>query len=511
MAKVKKAPKASSSASPDSNTGLIVTLVFFVLATLTLGVFTYFGYDGQRELAEKEKKAQADVKNARKALEEETVRRLVLAIGTGNEQPGDLQKLNGLKNQYKSVFDQATQAMKDLPKWDTNLDRPSDTYQDIIAKLRKDLDAAVAARKTAENNLNEARSAHANEVKSLNDRLAKANDDLKAAQNKALEDLKKCQADYAALIDKIDKDLSEALKTEKQNRADDNAAAERDKKKLNEVVNSLREQVKMKESLLATPNSLEADTPKGKILRIDRNSRMAYIDLGSADFLRPGVTFSVWGMGTTGKSAANKEPKGRIEIVNVVEPHMSIGRLVEVNNELRDPILPGDLLFNPSWNSSQREHIALAGVFDLDGDGQDDTPELIRNLERQGIIVDAWLDLKERKIKGPGITERTTYLVVGEKPELSKSLALQAAQLGDNPIVQAFQQIGGKISEMENTAKDKGVQKVAYRRYLTLVGYQLPKLARPLDMTASSYLRPGTASDAATPGAEAKEGEEKPK
>ena len=39
-----------------------------------------------------------------------------------------------------------------------------------------------------------------------------------------------------------------------------------------------------------------------------------------------------------------------------------------------------------------------------------------RAREKQGVVVDAWLDLKDRAIKGPGMTERTTYLIVGERP-----------------------------------------------------------------------------------------------
>lgn len=507
MAKAKKSSKPSSGSNPDSNTGLIVTLVFFVLATLTLGVFTYLGYSGQAELVEKEKKAQNDLKAAKKSLDEESVRRAVLAIASGNESTDDQKKLASLKGGNDAAFKAVTGALKELPKWEPGLDRPNETYVDVIGKLRKDLETARNEKRTAEGNLAEARTAHDTERKNLLERNNKLADELKQAQAKALEDLNKSRADYIALIDKIDKELSEGLKNEKQNRADDNAAADRDRKKLADVIAGLKEQVAKRDSLIAPPNSLESDTPKGKILRVDRAARTVYLNLGSADFLKPQVTFSVWGPNTSGKAAAGKEPKGHIEIINVVEPHMSIGRIVSVNSELRDPLLPGDLLFNPSWNSSQREHIALLGIFDLDGDGRDDTAELIRNLERQGIVVDAWVDLQNRTMKGTGLTERTTYLVLGEMPKLSESLARQRAQLGDNPIVQAYEQVSAKIAEVQALAKEKGVQTVAYRRYLTLVGYQLPKLTRPLDASLSSYLRPSLVGS----GDGAGSSEEKPK
>src|SRR5437870_4740900 len=154
--------RKSSAPAAESNTGLIVTLVFFVLATLTLGVFTYLGYSGQTELVEKEKKAQGEVKNAKKALDEESVRRLILAIGTGNEQPGDQQKLNALKAANKAELDKGVQALKDLT-WDPNLERPTMTYAEKFAKMSKDLATAQSEKKLAEQKLNEAEKALATE------------------------------------------------------------------------------------------------------------------------------------------------------------------------------------------------------------------------------------------------------------------------------------------------------------------------------------------------------------
>ena len=141
--------------------------------------------------------------------------------------------------------------------------------------------------------------------------------------------------------------------------------------------------------------------------------------------------------------------------------------------------------FNPIWSPSQREHVALAGIIDLNGDGIDDTPELIRQLEKQGVVVDAWVDLKSRSIKGPGMTERTTYLVLGETPV--------PPQVVDesNPLVMATTEVLGKMSAMKQKAKDLGVEPVQYRRFLALIGYRLPKMLQPGEYSASSYLQGG--------------------
>src|SRR5262245_60589361 len=194
MAKKSSRSSSASSSKPESNTGLIVALVIFVLLTLTLGVFTYFGYDGQKQFADEAKKEKTAAANAKKAYDEERVKRLVLAIATGNEGPNDQRDLAGLKAQTGTTFTTAIApgALKEI-KWNSAQDRPDDTYQDLIAKLRKDKDTAVAEKRTAEKNLSEAKGEFDAALKSATDKSAEADKNLKATQAQALADLKKEQ------------------------------------------------------------------------------------------------------------------------------------------------------------------------------------------------------------------------------------------------------------------------------------------------------------------------------
>src|SRR6266851_4330978 len=54
------AVKKGGSGGGDSKQGLIITLVVFILLTILLGVTTYLGFSGQTQLAESEKKKEAD-------------------------------------------------------------------------------------------------------------------------------------------------------------------------------------------------------------------------------------------------------------------------------------------------------------------------------------------------------------------------------------------------------------------------------------------------------------------
>jgi hypothetical protein len=128
--------------------------------------------------------------------------------------------------------------------------------------------------------------------------------------------------------------------------------------------------------------------------------------------------------------------------------------------------------------------VAIAGIIDLNGDGVDDTPDLIRTLDKQGITVDAWLDLRDRTVKGPGMTEKTTYLILGEKPVLPPNVIP-----GSNAVADAATEVLGKIEEMKAKARDLGAEQVQYRRFLSLIGYRLPRQMQPADYSQSSYLR----------------------
>ncbi len=192
---------------------------------------------------------------------------------------------------------------------------------------------------------------------------------------------------------------------------------EKDKKFLNERIKDQKERL---EAIAArsteAPPTLRTDW---KIIEMDRRGTNPYINLGSADHVKPQLTFSIHGVGLDGRPIG--PPKGTLEVVNVIGDHLSRTRVTAVKDPNRDPILKGDVLYNPSWNPILKKHVALAGIMDLTGDGRDSLAEFMRNLERQNVIVDAWLDPKDYSIKGKGITVRTDYLIQGESMEFSET------------------------------------------------------------------------------------------
>jgi hypothetical protein len=164
--------------------------------------------------------------------------------------------------------------------------------------------------------------------------------------------------------------------------------------------------------------------------------------------------------------------------LNVVNDHLSQVRVLydyderlegkpQRHDPRHNPVLKGDVLYNPTWDPNQKKHIAIAGAVDLVGDGHDSLPEFIRSLERQNIVVDAYVDNKDFTIKGPGITVNTDLLVVAPLPK-----ALSDARGADldvkNKMVEA-------VRTMKKQAEENGVKRRGLRQWLEEIGYRIPK------------------------------------
>ncbi len=72
-----------------SNIGLILTLIFFVMATFIAGTVAYLGYSEQEQLKSEAEKAKKSAETARAETREEKVRRVMLRIALGIEEAED--------------------------------------------------------------------------------------------------------------------------------------------------------------------------------------------------------------------------------------------------------------------------------------------------------------------------------------------------------------------------------------------------------------------------------------
>jgi hypothetical protein len=462
----------------DSKQGLIIALVVFVLLSIVLGVTTYFGFDGQQALRDKAKQSDDKLKAMEKSRDWEAFQKLYLKDYVGqpftakekDEFAASLQRYTS--NQLgdpdtKPEFDTLYKLVQDKMGWDATTSAPKRTYLARVDELEKAVQQekdlrkkADEANKVALDNARETLNSNQKSTDKLKEQLAQANKELAELNNKKSAEfmtVTKQNQERDAEIDKAKKEIADAQDDKnKQEKKYSKLLQEKDNK-----IGQLNDQIK-------PPYLLDYDKPKGRIINVERGQPVVYINLGSADRVKPQLTFAIHGVGPNGKRVEQR--KGTLEVTDVKQAHLSQARITEWTDASHDPIMQGDLLFNPVWNSSLRTHVAIAGVIDLTGEGTNDTADFIKGLERQDVVVDAWLDLKDLAIKGPGMTNKTTYLVLGDRPEFGEIVGA-----GDR-LSKDKEALIKKMSEMQDEGAKLGVTVVPYRRFLAVIGYPLPRV-----------------------------------
>jgi hypothetical protein len=465
----------------ESRQGLIIALVFFVLISIGLGVATFYGFNDQQRLNDLVRNEKKNTDKMRDSRDWEQFQNLALKRYLGHTlAKEDEETLTALLPKYEGG--QLGRDEKTRPDFDNlNKKLQTDTDWDKLKNLpARNLFDQIKTLQTAEANLT-AQKAQI-EKKSQED-IKKLSTDLKEKQTE-VEDLSKQRdqnnADKAKLTATKAKEFQDALASiEKlQNEVDDikkktDTAKDDSKKKIDGLNKSIKEltiTLDKARDQIKPPNVLDYDQPKGKVLAIERAGAVVYVDLGTADRVKPQLTFSIYGVGPNGKAMA--ERKGSLEIANVLGPHRSRARVTELTDGNRDPVLTGDLLFNPIWSPSLQQHIAVAGLIDLTGEGTDNTMEFIGTLERQGIVVDAYIDLNNLTIKRKGMTQNTAFLVLGDQPEFDNTQAISTSDVRTASRVE----LQKRMSDMQTEAAKLGVPPIPFRRFLGVIGYPMPRV-----------------------------------
>lgn len=449
---------------------LTISLVLFVLLSLILAGVAYFGYAGQSDYEKEIKDLKAQIGVLRKDADEQTLVASISRSVMGFADKKDKDNIPGLKGKYKKTHDDEIAKHEKFVTWDATKNEPAGlSYAEQILEMKKKMGALEKSKNEAENNGKRNRDDYEKEIAAA--RQAAADLDKKLKDTSAKIDM--ALADKNKEYDDAIKKLMEALPNNEESlKKIVTLEAQRDKAlaDLKKTVADMEIRIRKYEEKIPQVDLLGFDQAKGKVITVDRGQTTVYINLGSADMVKPGLTFSVFG---EGEYKATAERKASLEIVNVTDKHMSMARVTEIKNAARRPIVTGDQLYNPAWTPGLRDHVAIAGMIDLNSDGRDGTAEFVKALEKQGVIVDVWLDLKELQLKGAlrKIGPKTSYLIIGDQPELDKQL------VGDqiDPRLQKKMDVRSAVNEIYEDAKAKGVNIVDARRYMALAGMKVPK------------------------------------
>lgn len=230
------------------------------------------------------------------------------------------------------------------------------------------------------------------------------------------------------------------------------------------------------------PASVSFEVADGSISHVSQGG-LVWIDLGSADALRPLVTFSVYDADV--RDTSRTDPKGTIEVKMVMSDHQAEARIT--SDDPRNPILRGDKIYSPAWQRGKQLHFAFTGIIDVNGDGASDL-QLVRNLVTlNDSLVDAYLS-DEGNVEG-AMSVSTRYLVLGRLPDG----ALRVKHLEG-------------WGAMNKEAVALGVETITLDQFLDQMGYrpdsravQLGSAATARDFPAQSYTESTTQGEGSMP------------
>ena len=488
-------------------TFMILVLVFFVLATLILGVTTYMGYSGQDELETQAKAAKEEAKKAQDVAAEERLRKIVQRAGSGTADPDDMKDLAGAPDNMKlHVAEEiarltnkvgAAGALPDgkgfvwAPGADGSLGVAPRRSLTGIAKEWAAIAQGAKAQADAEKRAREKAQLDTQAAQAQRDKDKEAFDaSVKALNEQMAAKIKAMDAAFLALKVEADKKGIDFQNIQKQWAEEKTRFEEQLTAKLNDL------KVERERRLRAeNPDPSDIDGRWKNMPVVKMAERMGTITEKTDTFvtlkfsqqlvLIPGQTFVVIppnkslvevldrekaleknhhervSLGAREPFSGNELIKGMVEITEVTTQYTARARITHESAPIRDPLTRGDQIFNMTLSTGDKEHVALAGIVDLDGDGRPDTEAFIRMLERNNLVVDAYLDLKTGERKGKGMNSGTRFLILGT----------------DVPEV-------GQVKAMMKVAKTNGTQMIDSRVFMSLIGIKPPKGAAPPNYVA---------------------------
>lgn len=355
---------------------------------------------------------------------------------------------------------------QDLTEYGANFQEEDRSYRELLARNE-------AERRNSANN----EAAAKRQLQEQAERIKALQEESEARIGAAQDELKKAKADMAAELNKFNQQREEfkkQLDAIQQQLAEVRQQGEASLAELNTQTKSLQTRVDdlSRSNTLLQENQVEPDPfaqpADGKVTWVNQRYGKAWVNIGSADGLRPQVTFSVYAPNEL--DATNAVKKASVEVVRVLEPHLAEVRITD--DDPKNPVVPGDKIYSQVWDQGRKLGFAIAGKIDIDNDDEDDLELLKRIIQTSGGEVHA----------APGeenqMTVQTRYLILGDYPS------------GSAPGTDRLQQ---HWSETSDKADDLNVETISVDEFVKLMGWKsenkavaLGSAARPDDFPATT-------------------------
>jgi hypothetical protein len=385
-------------AAGKEQAGWKIAVIILTVLTIVLGITTYIFYDKHRTEVEQKVAALKERDTANQEREEIKV------------DAGRLKEMtaNGPKDSVKQIMETFVKHQNTyggtLPD-DSTKDYP--TMLESYADQNRELQEQIVSYQQDIANLEQQNAQGVEELKDkiaiLQEKFDSQAEDIRAINDNAEVTRKNYETNMEDAATKVAEKNDQILQQKQESSNKENDLREGSRKQASQIDDLKRE--------LRPHRNWENEAPDGEIVRINQKSGTVFINLGTADGLRRQTSFSV--LPHDARNALNVDPKGSLEVIRIVGPHLAEARIT--SDALSDPILPGDRIVSPVFRAGHPEQFAVAGAIDFNGDGTSDLPQLLALIKRNGGVVDTYSD-KDGRLKG-AMSSSTKFLIMGERPD----------------------------------------------------------------------------------------------
>ena len=330
-------------------------------------------------------------------------------------------------------------------------------------------DALLSVGREYKHNLEEERKYAA--FKEAAEGVADAHKSMTTTQQETFSDTRAQQdASYSKARSDADDRLQD-LKTASQAQTDDLANLETETKKQIEAQNQIAADFKEASDNLQTINrdlsarvdelsNADYERADGSVVFSDQVQKIARLNIGSKDGVRPLTTFNVFPPDTI--SMTTDKAKGSVQVVRTLGDHLCEAKILE--DEMSNPIQSGDLVYTPLWRPGKVIRYALDYKLDVDGDGFSDVSQLVNLIQSSGAEVAAWID-DDGGMHGE--IDDDVYALVYSPDDVGELIRRDFTKSEDERA-----KLQSMEAEYRNKAEAKGIRMIALPDFLAAIGYK---------------------------------------
>jgi hypothetical protein len=217
--------------------------------------------------------------------------------------------------------------------------------------------------------------------------------------------------------------------------------------------------------------------PDGIITNVDHSAELCYLNIGSADGLRTGVTFSVYNQNHSGVGRTNtSDIKGSVEVTEILGAHSSKARLVEQKPSA--PINANDPVYSPIFSAGETLEIAVAGQVKIKGMNRGEFRRMVLaagakiavEVGEDGKFTDGRGEVISEQEARARITSRTRYLVIGDLGDPSTTSE-------ESGLEALYLEIRKNTEILKAESENLGIYPIGLSSFLEHIGYSRKQVA----------------------------------